>query len=189
MGGKERRKGSRGRDPLICERRGTKGREERERRAPGRGGRERPKNGTSVQSVQAPPLPATRPLEAPGGQLRGQRRLGLGPGLPCLSLASVPVPQGSPICTCLPVEQGGRGGWSDGLVTRGQDGRMGRACGEGSGSVGQWPPGKPSGVPGGWVVPPPPWQGRSEVVSSKNGPQNGLGLPIYPRFRCWYWIL
>jgi len=163
MGGKERRKGSRGRDPLICERRGTKGREERERRAPGRGGRERPKNGTSVQSVQAPPLPATRPLEAPGGQLRGQRRLGLGPGLPCLSLTGAPEPLGPPRCTCLPVDQGGGrvGAMSWPRLAAGQAGRtMGRACGEESGSAGQSPPGKPSDMPGAWVVPPPRRGGR-----------------------------
>ena len=101
-----------------------------------------------------------RSLEAPGGQLRGQRRLGLGPGLPCLSLAGAPEPLGPPLCTCLPVDQGGRGGWSDGLAPTGPDERLGRACGEGSGSIGQSPPGRPSGLPGGWVVP-PPWQGRS----------------------------
>ena len=101
-----------------------------------------------------------RPLEAHGGQLRGQRRLGLGPGLPCLSLAGAPEPLGPPICTCLPVDQGGRRDWSDGLATTGQGGRMGRACQGESGSAWQSDPGRPSGMPGAWAVP-PPWQGRS----------------------------
>ena len=49
-------------------------------------------------------------LEALGGQLRGQRRLGLGPCLPCLSLAGAPEPLGPPRYTGLPVEQGGEVG-------------------------------------------------------------------------------
>ena len=70
-----------------------------------------------------------RPLEAPGGQLKGQRRLELGPGLPCLALAGAPEPQGPPLSTCLFVSQGGRRGWSSGLATPGQDERIGRARG------------------------------------------------------------
>ena len=34
----------------------------------------------------------------------------MGPGLPCLSLAGASEPQGPSRCTCLPVDQGGRGG-------------------------------------------------------------------------------
>ena len=53
-------------------------------------------------------------MEASSGA-RGQRRLGLGPGLCCLSLAGAPEPQGPPRCTYLLVDQGGGGvgamGW------------------------------------------------------------------------------
>ena len=61
-------------------------------------------------------------------------------------------------------EQGGPGGGGagqrDGLATTGQGGRITRACGERDGSAWQCAPGRPSDVPGEWVVP-SPWQGRS----------------------------
>ena len=64
---------------------------------------------------------------------------------------------------CLPVHQGERRGWSDGVATTGQGERDRRAYREKSwsqqGSL-LLVTGKPSGMPGGWVVP-PPRQGRS----------------------------
>mgnify|MGYP003687759477 CR=1 FL=1 len=45
-----------------------------------------------------------------------------------------PEPLGPPRCTFLPVDQGGRGGWSDGLATTVQDERTRRACQWESGS-------------------------------------------------------
>ena len=63
-------------------------------------------------------------LQEPGGQRSGgaeEAGWGLGHGLPCLSLAGAPEPLGPPRCISLPVDQGGRKGWSDELATPGQD--------------------------------------------------------------------
>ena len=75
----------------------------------------------------------------------GQRRLGLGPGLPCLSLAGAPEPQGSGAPTphlSAAVDRGGGGvgamGWPRG---RDRPGRLGgrdrRVCESVSERVGQ----------------------------------------------------
>ena len=120
------------------------------------------RDGAPATGLQLGPLRS--PLGALGGQLRGQRRLGLGLGLPCLSLAGVPEPLWPPRCTCLPAEQGGRRGWSNGLALV--------ACGPGrvrdrqAASLwgGKWVRRAfcswHAGMPGVWVVP-SPRQGRS----------------------------
>ena len=65
-------------------------------------------------------LPTGDPWRLLEASVRGQRRLGLSPGLPCLSLAGAPEPQGPPRCTYLPRRPGGEGVLGVGAMAMGR---------------------------------------------------------------------